>query len=101
MGAGRTKRGSDKAGIEPLDPAVPHEEVGHRAPRTVIGGGRTFDAVGTEDRTVNKVESMHATFRLFANVSLAKRNEQVEKLSAHRALSSSQPHAAYSTPRGP
>src|SRR5271169_5868961 len=34
MGAGRTEWRSDEAGIESLDPAVPHEEARHRAPRT-------------------------------------------------------------------
>ncbi len=34
MGACRTERCSDLAGVEPLDPAVPHEEARHRAPRT-------------------------------------------------------------------
>ncbi len=47
LGVGGTEWGSDSAGIESLDPAIPNEEARHRAPRPVIGSNLTY-AAGTE-----------------------------------------------------
>ncbi len=47
MGACRTEWGSDTAGIESLDLAIPNEEARHCAARTVIRDSRTANAVGT------------------------------------------------------